>query len=478
MALDIDTSSALRRPRELTALVRAIEKAHDGDESDWLEWKSDLDLGAATGRIHVARAVLGLANRPPERAAAHCDGVGYVVVGVEPGNLGGATPVDPAALDDGLSPYLGGAKGPSWNPTWVPVDGVHVLVVAVEAPRWGDGIFTLRKAFDSTEKGTIFVRKPGKTGRADDADVEALERRGKTGHREPLKLDVRLMGETPIAWFDPSATDAEVEAWIDERVAHLIREAQAIEDARNAPSEGISLDQIQKASGLTAALSSQQAVQDMVNNASGIFSGITEEKDTRTFEEYEDEVKAWADRCRERVSEALPALFLEGRNMVRIAVENSTDRNLAEVQIRIAIPGEGLTGLYEPPEEVPLPAQPWKFGKSRKVNPLGGFASPELFSARLSPDIYSPGPVAPSERLWIENGSIKVTWNVGDLRPFDLRESGEIFILLTNYPSHGELTGTWQATSKSLDGVAEDGLVLQVQEQPVTAGGLLTSSQN
>src|SRR5688500_15853364 len=116
MALEINTSHALRRPSDLLALVRAILSAHTDEETDWLEWKSTLDLTSHAGRVHLARGILGLANRMPERAAHYCEGLGYLVVGAEPGNLAGVSPIDTAKLDDGLKPFLG-PPGPVWNPT-------------------------------------------------------------------------------------------------------------------------------------------------------------------------------------------------------------------------------------------------------------------------------------------------------------------------------------------------------------------------
>ena len=41
------------------------------------------------GCFHVARAILGMANRIPDRAGLTCEGLGCVVVGAEPGSSQG-----------------------------------------------------------------------------------------------------------------------------------------------------------------------------------------------------------------------------------------------------------------------------------------------------------------------------------------------------------------------------------------------------
>jgi hypothetical protein len=53
----------------LRRLVAAIVDADEHDELDWVEWKSALDLTTKHGCFHIARAVLGMSNRMPERAA-------------------------------------------------------------------------------------------------------------------------------------------------------------------------------------------------------------------------------------------------------------------------------------------------------------------------------------------------------------------------------------------------------------------------
>jgi hypothetical protein len=130
---NFDATKSFRGTVALTELVRYIERTDPNNETDWLEWKVGLDLTTPEGRFQVAKQILGFANRSPERAAVHAAGCGYVVLGVEPGNLAGQEPIDPAALADGLVAYVG-ADGPRWTPIWLSIDTKRVLVIEVGPP--------------------------------------------------------------------------------------------------------------------------------------------------------------------------------------------------------------------------------------------------------------------------------------------------------------------------------------------------------
>ena len=105
MPLAVDMSSAFRSPHELAMLVEAVLKASENDESDWIEWKSGLDLREKETQGTLARHILGMANRRPEHAVRYAAGCGYIVVGAEPGRCAGVAEVDPAVLSQGMHPY-------------------------------------------------------------------------------------------------------------------------------------------------------------------------------------------------------------------------------------------------------------------------------------------------------------------------------------------------------------------------------------
>ena len=76
MTLRIDVSQALTTHEERAALVRAVVAAQPEDELDWIEWKIAGDLGNRPTQGTIARHILGMANRLPDRAALHADGCG------------------------------------------------------------------------------------------------------------------------------------------------------------------------------------------------------------------------------------------------------------------------------------------------------------------------------------------------------------------------------------------------------------------
>jgi hypothetical protein len=185
MTLRIDTSGAVSTYEERAALVRAVAAAQPEDELDWIEWKIAGDLSKGPTQGTIARHILGMANRLPERAAVHVGGYGYLIMGAEPGGVPGITRVDPASLGQAVQSWLG-TEGPAWWPHYDEEQGVPVLVVTVAPPQPGQRIFTLRKDLTVTTPGggpkgyvagTIFIRYPGRTEIAGPDDIRALEDR-------------------------------------------------------------------------------------------------------------------------------------------------------------------------------------------------------------------------------------------------------------------------------------------------------------
>lgn len=80
MAISLNTA-APGTGEEAVAVVDTVLAASPTDELDWIEWKGALDLSSKPVQGTLARHVLGMANRLPERAVAHADGRGFVVAG-------------------------------------------------------------------------------------------------------------------------------------------------------------------------------------------------------------------------------------------------------------------------------------------------------------------------------------------------------------------------------------------------------------
>lgn len=182
MALTIDNSRALRTPAQLLALARAVHEASPEDESRCIEWKSAYDdITSASASFAVGRAILGLANRAVAVAGSAFEGVGYVLVGVEPGAVAGQKVPDSAELFNAVQRYTGHGR-PYWDAHTVELHGESILVIVVEPPRDGDRIWLLQKGYQAPKgtlvpEGTIFVRQVEATERASRIELDMLQDR-------------------------------------------------------------------------------------------------------------------------------------------------------------------------------------------------------------------------------------------------------------------------------------------------------------
>lgn len=470
MPIQIATANALRGAAALRSLVDAVVAADEHDESDWIEWKGQLDVATKEGCSHIARAVLGLANRDPERAEVTVEGLGYVVAGAEPGALHGLTSVDPAQLGQLIEPYLGGADGPAWAPLYVPLDDKIVLVVTVEAPKPGDPIRTLRREFGKYREGTIFVRKHGRTEVADAADIEALQRRLlASGRRAATSLAVRVIGDVPLSWFDAGALTSQIKEWAEARRAQLVHAAREVERQRQAPADASETEALGGFGSIGHAVlpgvfESLAAVGQHLSALSPI------EEDTRTLADFEQEVTDWADDVTAVAQGVLPGRYVHaGHGVIRLEVENLGSRFLPDVELDVIFDTEMAKALNEKPEWDRLPAEPRAYGEARRRN----------IYAPLVPSspVFMPGGVpafrAVGRRTWAEDGSMRVRWQVGDLRQYGRQISDDVYVFLASRPDDGMLHGTWRATVRDADGETTGTVDVPVSDAAVGVPALL-----
>ncbi|MFF5790376.1 hypothetical protein ACFY8P_36065 [Streptomyces sp. NPDC012693] len=104
--------------------MKAVRTASAADELDWLEWKSTLDFrpknkADKSARAHLARAIIGFANRQPDIALRNMEGHAYLVVGVDAEGYHGVEELDSVELERWITPYVG--EDIDWRITYVHV---------------------------------------------------------------------------------------------------------------------------------------------------------------------------------------------------------------------------------------------------------------------------------------------------------------------------------------------------------------------
>ena len=473
MALVIDAAGALRNPQELTDLVQAILNAQPQDESDWIEWKSTLDLSQRETHGTIARHILGMSNRKPEDATRHAGGCGYIVVGVEPGNCAGVTPVDPAVLGQGVLPYLG-SGGPGWSAQYVQASGRSVLVVTAEPPQAGSRIFTLRKECPKPGggppylAGAIFVRRPGRTVQAQPDDIRALEDRF-TAIAQPIALIVRPADAGQALEIRPVANPGAVlDPWLARQRSELlppVRSAAATPEAGD-PGTGFRLaPEFERVADEAAAAFRQM---------SPVLDAFSE-PDRRTAEDYETEVQDYLSESSAYYANlAFSRYALQSDAQMTVELVNASERNYTDVQVEIHVPGS--FDAYDPdlivmpddePPEPPLPR---------------GARTPRSYLTadwRLPPGLVVRPAVAPRlgepvPKFSISNADgARITFEVGRVRPGQRILLDPVVLLPSGSFAVGDRAEVaWTIAAGNVDGVAR-GMIELTIGQPVHPAQLL-----
>ncbi len=431
MVVNVDPARAPRRYGELQALLEAVRNALPADESDSVEWKSTLDVASHHGRVHIARAVLGFANRMPDVAVPTFEGHAFLLVGVAPGQLLDADMVDLAQVEQGVLPFLG-EDGPRWRPQRVDLDGKHVLIVDVDAPRWGDPPYHARKSGEGIQDGRTFVRSVAETKPATSAQLRALQERLLRGHQKPA-LDVTVFVTRPS---EVKPLNYSSDAWVtDERkrlTAPLWRD-------RNWSGRADVLGHVSR---------------QLSSSAMGSYLAGLTTPESRTEAEYRAEVEQYLAVCEQRfahVSEIAAARSLEP---LVLTITNNSANNVPGFALELHVAGE-VRGIRpnrpatDDDERFPNPPRVWGPQKS----PLFGSTAFRMPSIPFSvPQALSRAP-----RPEIDNGGwVTVRFPPEHLRPHASVELDPI-VLLVAEPPGSTLHATWEATSTGLDGRAAGG---------------------
>lgn len=311
-----------------------------------------------------------------------------------------------------------------------------ILTVEVDPPRPGDSIRTLRREFDNFNEGTIFVRKNGKTERATSGDIENLEERSR-GSR--LELDLRLAGPPEMAWFDGDSVEEAIGRKADRSRAAQLNRARNFSNAGKPTNVLGQLDQM-----ATTALFGT---------------------DKRSKDEHRAEVEAWHEKLSDvAMQHWLDRYMIAGHGVYALQLENLTDQNFADVEVRLRIEGVRVQDEI-PGEAVELPTKPKPFG--RGVG-LADFSNVSLDYPMLGTTVHSPYDPPDVSAFRCDDGSFQVVWQVGHLRPEASRNSGEFCIVVHALRAEPHLTIHWSATSTSISGIVKGSLEIPLAACQVT----------
>ncbi|MFI6893593.1 hypothetical protein ACIBM4_05705 [Streptomyces sp. NPDC050256] len=446
VALEFDTRRAPVRASHYLDLVKAIRAASAADELDWLEWKSTLDFrprnkADKSARAHLARAIIGFANRQPDVALRNVEGHGFLVVGVDPEGYHGVEELDSVELERWVTAYVG--EGIDWRSTYVHVseeghERLPVLIVTVSPPNWGDPIFCIRKEIpppprgvsdqakdkDTIREATIFVRRPGRTDRARPVDIDRLgERLLRKNQTLDLALSVQEAAVTPVL-----VPDEALEELISAERKRLVRPLP-----RAATDEPGTLDQVVQAL------------------ASEIATG--RKPDPRGRDGYLQEVELYLEALRKALPGTLAEVAALTAPFVMLRLHNHTQTHLKGVQVRLEMP-EGVLALV-PAERVGM--QPFPSGLPKAPRPYGP-VTPSQWAFDPSLLQYSamsqPSVVSPRWNTEVEVEGTTVIFPDEDLR-VGLYADLAAFVAVTAQPWSGMLAVPWTATATNMDGIAQ-----------------------
>ncbi|WP_435239949.1 AlbA family DNA-binding domain-containing protein [Streptomyces sp. YPW6] len=451
MALEFDTRRPPVRASQYLELVKAIRTASTADELDWLEWKSTLDFrpknkADKSARAHLARAIVGFANRQPDIALRNVEGHGLLVVGVDPEGYHGVDELDSVELERWITPYVG--EEIDWRSTYVHVseeghDRLPVLIVTVSPPSWGDPIYCIRKEIPPPPRGeseqgrdretireaTIFVRRTGRTDRARAVDIDRLGER-LLRREQALDLDLTLQTGSVIPVVVPEdALDRVIDAGRRSLLSHLPSSSESTK---------VTLEQVMK-----EYLSSEKR------------------PDPRSREEYLEEVNRYLEELRAATPKTLPEVAAFAAPRIELRLHNRTQTHLKDVQVRLELP-EGVlvlvpTEYITKPFPSGLPQRPRPYGPTKRES-LPGWAGISL--PRGIPGPGSGAPLLPT--TWdVEFEGTTVVFPGEDVR-VGLSEDLAHFVAVAENQMSGTLQVSWTATATNMDGNAQGTVFLPV----------------
>ena len=451
--IDYDTSQYPAGALGWQRLLEAIENASPGDESEWIEFKANLDLRQKVDRPVLAKAIVAFANREVARAAQHFEGRGLIVIGLEPGNLVGAPDIDPAELHDAIQPYLAD-PAPRWDIQYLNYRGKPVLVVTVNAPQAGDPIHCIAK------EGNV-----GKSAPAKSADLRRLSTRLLAQAGPGLDVEVLADAGDGVPLFeDPTRW---VDRWVDAERGRLMAPLAPPPPAPPADSRlaKTGLAALGLSDSLLNQVSAAARLADMAAMSNPFHIKHEEE---RTEEAYEAEVEEYLDKCRQRLPKAVKTLRVALTPPVVFQVRNQTDANFEKLEVHVHVEGDvtafdGRAEFRGLSTYTPKPPRIWGPWTENRMPAINGPDLSHLIQSRTAAVPYVP----PRGPTIVNGGSADITFQPLDLRPHAQEDLHDGILLLAGPSLDSDITCTWTATATNMNGRAEGTFTIPLRAQRV-----------
>ncbi|MCX4231832.1 AlbA family DNA-binding domain-containing protein [Streptomyces ortus] len=488
--LDFDSRAVVGLP-ERQRLIKAVLGASAADETQWLEWKSTLDMSEAPGQFTVAKAILGFANRMPDVASRWAEGHAYLLVGVEPGNLCGTPQYDGANLFPWINKYVG--ESVRFDATYVPFDAgsgtQQVLFFNVAPPQWGDPIHALQREYKNFQNGTIFVRLPSQTLRARTVDIEALSTRL---IRREHQMDIELAvadGAFSDLHIDELQLEEILDAKRDELLSSLPRPRRALSpdgvlrikssdgrsQAKLSGQRGMSMKDLEelghrRRAGDALTDDEQQALDDAGESLKAISAMAMQSvlsRDIRSPDTYRAEVDAYIEKCRQQLPSAL-CVTAARETPLLLRIDNQTDLMLHQVQITVTLsPGQvpimnaARNSTVSNHFVMPWPEPPPAYGKKNPMSWDSSLRVPPSMAALLGTSHASRQPVIERPEIVRSAEGLSIQFP-----PVDLRAHASVPLPAITLFGRGivgdSTTVRWTATCTNLNGRQEKSLQIPV----------------
>lgn len=472
--IDYDTTALPFTLAEWTAFLTAVDGAAPEDESDWIEFKANLDLNNKIERPVLAKAIVAFANREVSRASKHLGGRAVITVGLEPGKVVDVR-IDPADLTNWLDPYLGDPS-PRWTPHYVGHKGQQVLVVIVDAPKQGDPIYCIAKAGgdqnDAVRAGEIYVRHFGKSEPQTPADLQMLTARMRPQPGIPLEIEVIpcvdggiTLTTVPTAW---------IEMWLERERRRLM---QPLAPKRKMPSPG---GLYPESSTLAAALAATNRMSSLMAGFEAANPFEVRHEETRSEEAYAAEVADYLEECRRELAPAVDDLRKAIARPVAFDTQNLTDENFQQLEVRLHLEGDVEAfdwHTYFGGVQKYIRTKPPRLWGPRieKKHRLPDALLQATRHAAAMPRTATYEPAAPSRpRPTIVNGgSADLTFPPVHLRPHSRTGLESGLFVVAGDSLDADVRCTWSATATNARGVQTGSFTIPVAETRTDLGPYL-----